>query len=507
MRMPKLSKLLGVGALAAFLVAAAALRLAGFTRPYWLDEATHNILPLEQQRPFSLLGAIAELLQPALDFFLRAWFWFPLVTPSEGSFRLPSLLASLVSVAFVFVFSARFLGRNFSALAGAVFTGFWITFHTTEIFYAAEARHYALVALASLVWFAALVTYDRPFRARWFLLASLALMNLHFFALPLLLTAAAVEAVRELRARDSVEARRVVLTAAALTGFTILLNYSAFRELIGSRAVTVSHWRPEFWTEGLEDLVRYVSYLDLPGVGWAWLGGFTVAGLVARTRAHARIAAIAFVALPLFFVLARGRSTYPMFERYMSPFLGLGLALLLLTLKELYRVRVVPLFLFAVAGLLLYQRIPLAPWEDLSVLSRPTPIASYFEDLKKDPAPIIFAGAPCWTVVIPRLYWQYFGVRSDADAWFVRPLPIDECTHVDFGVGTFRQELDQLLKDHPTARVVLYQQNPPGQPLPESGVCDRDGCYLTLPAVSTAEEAKTAAAQLGFPIPRPDLRP
>ena len=80
------------------------------------------------------------------------------MAPANGRARLPSALASLLSVALVFVL-ARTLGLSLRAATAAAIL---LALAPLDIWYAREARMYALVAMAALV-FAIGVTWDSWF--------------------------------------------------------------------------------------------------------------------------------------------------------------------------------------------------------------------------------------------------------------------------------------------------------------------------------------------------------
>src|SRR4051812_24498797 len=86
-------------------------RIEHFTRPFWLDEATHALGILESKSFASLQSNISWHLQPIFDYFLRKYFWFPIFGHQEFGLRLPGFIFSLMTVISVAILAYReFLG-------------------------------------------------------------------------------------------------------------------------------------------------------------------------------------------------------------------------------------------------------------------------------------------------------------------------------------------------------------------------------------------------------------
>jgi hypothetical protein len=148
---------------------ALALRLAAFDESFFADEMFTYVISTRPSLHAVLAGVRSDLeISPPL-FFAVAWAFQQLGDPFVW-LRLPSLIAGVATVPVVYLLGLRTVGRP-AALVGAGF----FALSPVAIFYATEARAYALmvllVALSTLVLLRALETNDR----RWW--AALAVLD------------------------------------------------------------------------------------------------------------------------------------------------------------------------------------------------------------------------------------------------------------------------------------------------------------------------------------------
>jgi mannosyltransferase len=146
-------------ALAAITVVAAALRIAAFEESFFGDELFTYLISTRPDLHAVLAGVKSDLeITPPL-FFVVAWLFGKLGDPYVW-LRVPSLLAGVATVPLVYLLGARTVGRN-PALAGAGL----FALSPFAIFYATEARAYALmtllVVLSTLTLLQALDTNER----------------------------------------------------------------------------------------------------------------------------------------------------------------------------------------------------------------------------------------------------------------------------------------------------------------------------------------------------------
>lgn len=199
----------------------------------WNDEGSSAVMAL---RP---LAAIAEHagrdIHPPGYYWLLA-LWSAVAGTSEFSLRLLSTLASVLTVAVTFTLGRRLIGR-FAAVPAALF----VALNSFSIYYAQEARMYALLALwVALGWWALMLLLRRSTRWRTATLAVAIAAGLYtHYAFPLFMVAQGVIAVLWLASRHCDPARRrralLALVAAHLGALVLFLPWlpTALGQLAG----------------------------------------------------------------------------------------------------------------------------------------------------------------------------------------------------------------------------------------------------------------------------------
>jgi 4-amino-4-deoxy-L-arabinose transferase-like glycosyltransferase len=157
-----------LAALVLILLLAAALRFHALgAQSFWNDEGNSYV---QAMRPFADIAAnAARDIHPPGYYWLLAG-WRLLAGTSEFALRAFSAFASLLSIAF-----AAALGRRLFGGAAALTAALLIALNTFSIYYAQEARMYALLALWASASMWALAGFLRRLSARWGL--ALALFN------------------------------------------------------------------------------------------------------------------------------------------------------------------------------------------------------------------------------------------------------------------------------------------------------------------------------------------
>ena len=151
---------LQLAAITALLILAAGLRfhLLG-TQSLWNDEGSSYVQAL---RPFGEIAYNAGLdIHPPGYYWLLAG-WRLLAGTSEFALRSLSAFASLLSIAFAYTLSRRLFGWGAGITAALL-----ISLNTFSIYYAQEARMYALLALWAAASFWALAEFLRRPSGRW----------------------------------------------------------------------------------------------------------------------------------------------------------------------------------------------------------------------------------------------------------------------------------------------------------------------------------------------------
>ncbi len=148
------------------LAAALRLHLLG-AQSLWNDEGSSYVQAI---RPFAEIAAnAARDIHPPGYYYLLAG-WRLLTGTSEFALRSLSVFASVLSIAFAYA-----LGRRLYGTVAAITAALLITLNTFNIYYAQEARMYALLALWSAASFWALAGFFQHKTWRWAL--ALALFN------------------------------------------------------------------------------------------------------------------------------------------------------------------------------------------------------------------------------------------------------------------------------------------------------------------------------------------
>ncbi len=487
------------------------LRWAGMTRPFWEDEVHHNYAILATSGWGAMREAIAAQNQPILEYAIRRAFWVPVLGHDERALRLPALAMSLLTPA-----AGAFVAHRVLAVAagagglpwlGAALAGGWLAGHSVEVRLGVEARHYALVALASVGWFALWVWGGRV-RAPVFFAASLAFANLHFFALPLVLAGFG------LRALDAAPGRRgaawVSATGQALVllALTIIVNRPAWHAM----TLGTPGGQPADLLYGLTGAGAVwrglAEYLAFPAPVWLlWIG---LALAARRDPAARRIVLVAFVVLPAFFVVARMKSMHTFNDRYYAPFLGLGLVTLVAALARggamlaAWRPRRRHVGWLAAAVLLLAFRIPshaaaLGP-DALRLTPAPrnfSPWFAAFEELKRQGAPLLVLHNHRWADNIPLLYLGYLGAPA------TKPYAVLDAVGCLVPPARVRRVIAETLRAEPATVIVLDQKEHacegPGRPLAGvRRVADAPVCIWMVRGAASPAGVGAIARAVGF---------
>ncbi len=411
---------------AALALRALELRLPAMTRPFWEDEVHHNDSILGSRSLLDLREHVGPQNQPLLEYALRKLVWFRLFGHQERALRLPNLVASVCTPLAAFLLAFRLLERAgeppLAALLGASLAGLWLTGQPAEVYLGAEARHYSLVSLFSVLWCSLLVFGGGVGRLP-FLAASLAFANTHFFAVPLGLAGLGLRALSASRPRHLQVAIWCAVDMLALVFLTRAVNAPAWFWLTHLTPGGHSLRLAEGMTGGLMVWRDYGAYLGFPvAAAVLWLG---LAATGVRDRAARTTAFLGLIFLPACFVAMRMRSTYPFGDRYFTPFLGLGFVTLLLAFRHgraaALRISRGALNGRAAAGLATVALLAgfgapghLAALVPDALALRPVPrnFSPYFRiagELKARGAPLLVIHNHCWADDIYRMYLTRIG--------------------------------------------------------------------------------------------------
>ncbi|MBL8134383.1 MAG: glycosyltransferase family 39 protein [Anaerolineae bacterium] len=228
-------------AAAAILLCAAALRFADIgAQSLWHDEGNSYVQAMRG------LGEIAfhagrDIHPPGYYWLLAGWRL--LAGESEMALRLLSAFASLLTAAFAAALGKRLFGAV-AGLSAAVI----VAVNTFSIYYAQEARMYALLALWTAAGFWALVEYLRqPSAQRALLLAAINTAGLYTqYAFPLFMIAQGVVALAALTRRVPAgaerEGRRAQITPVVWYAAANLLTIALFLPWLPTAWAQITTW-------------------------------------------------------------------------------------------------------------------------------------------------------------------------------------------------------------------------------------------------------------------------
>jgi hypothetical protein len=471
------------------------LRLPGMTRPFWQDEIHHNepVLASPTLQALRHNAMYLSMFQPLFDFWTRKVFWFPAFGVNERALRLPALVYGLVLVlcvfALFFTFLMRRIGSTWAALVAALAT-LWIVDNPVAIYNATEGRHYMLVTLASVLWFALLFLFDGKPRPL-FAVVTLLFANTHFFALPLIAAGYLLQLLRELRAQKYAWIPFHLLVCVAVYACTAFINREPLVALLARPPGMVrEHTSPSAMfsmpvlRNGLALWLEYARALAVPSVVGAWTWpAWAFIGVAAFVRRRARwvpMLLVGLVGLPAFFTYVRLRSSYGFESRYFTPFFGLGIvtiaASLEVLLDEWSRVRArytrvreparwlglgvmallfgAPAFAFHLFGDLgTLRRIP----KDFS----PAYFAS--REVVDDGRPTLILHEHCWADDMQAIYYQHLLPPSRA------PINWVDLRGCPASPTEIKQRVQRFLDETSSAGVVVIDRKEAdcsGQPLP-----------------------------------------
>lgn len=122
----------------------------------WIDEAWSYFVT---QQPWHLIPFM-DVHPPVYYWLTKLWLSLPYVIPTEGTIRMVSALAGVLTVPFVYLLGKR-IGNDFVGMVAA----FLMAFSTFAIYYSQEARQYAVVTLFFCIFL--LVYLDAIERKNW----------------------------------------------------------------------------------------------------------------------------------------------------------------------------------------------------------------------------------------------------------------------------------------------------------------------------------------------------
>jgi len=216
---------------AALCLLALVLRLPGLTESLWYDELWSTRV---------ILGSVGDFLRLALSdvhpplYGAIAFLWTRLFGDSELAIRALPMLAGIATIALMPALGAVLATRGAGWVAGVL-----LALSPVHIWYSQEARAYALIMLLAVLlvlqWHHLDEGASRRVRAFWFVITSIALSQLHYFAIAIP-AALAVVALMQRRNRGT----SLLALGLSVTGIAALL---AVKSTVGALTLETGYLR------------------------------------------------------------------------------------------------------------------------------------------------------------------------------------------------------------------------------------------------------------------------
>ncbi len=262
---------------------------------------------------------------------------------SELAIKLPSLFFGILGVLAAFVLPAFYFRERAAnhawALLIAIVCSLWFVFHPFQMAMSGYARHYTLVSLVSLAWFWNFV-FGKP-GGKWFLLLSFVMINVHFFAIPVVMAAYAFESILLARAGAGRAGLRMLARGAGVILLGLLVNFPVTQQYFLAASDSSSRSLPSAILGGARLWMEYVEFLVYPVISlganaWESLAlpvGVLLALLFSlvlvlgwRRSATQKLVYVLFLVLPLSFIVLARQAGFAFYDRYFAIYIGLGLA-------------------------------------------------------------------------------------------------------------------------------------------------------------------------------------
>jgi len=411
-------------------------RLSGLFSGLSGDDVGYNYTYLDANSFHALRHNADWLMRPVLDFTLRKWLWFSLLTPSELSLALVSWIYAGASL--ILLLAIPWTSFIELQVLGVALLGFC----NIERLYSTQAQGYSFVSFSSWIliysFLGACCWIDEKGRRR----ASIALfvfalglcLNAHFFAWPLaaVLACSFYIYIREHPTLNKAERKlalaRLSIGISLVFLVTVLINLPELKHLFAFSPLKTSACRFQ-WKGSLFWITQSWRWIEVPQFIFLFMIGL---GLLHPTRSKRYLSwALAIAILAVKYILVLGmmaKSSYPISDRYLLSFLApsiavylLGAESLLLWLKKGVKSRIAVNVLALTILFVNLWRLPIARLGQEAIQGvndfqrTPANYSSryqFFDKVKSYKKPALVLTNDCWLSSIPDLYLRYLGPSS-----------------------------------------------------------------------------------------------
>lgn len=452
------------------------LRLPALLLGYGEGEMNHNYWLIHARQFKEWLHELTYPMQPILEYLIRKTFWFTFFGFQEREMRYPGLFYSFANMGFLFWLSYTMIKNRlqspFAGLMVGFFLALWLATQQTDIKQTGFARHYTFTALCSTVWFFTFLFFAH--KRKLFYWISVAVVNAHFFFIPLVGAAYVWFSAEEVRKRDWKSAIKQIGLLITIVLIVRILNYPAFNLVAKQMTAAEINWGVVI-SRAWNDWWQFFGYLNIKGISnsQAALAIFCLA-IAWRNIAVQKLFYILLLVFPVFLLKYRTGSEYPMFGRYYTPYFGLGAcALFLIFLYALRWYETIPanvkdrlgsayrffppatllcLFLAATVAFQLPSNVfafsPKAAFKE-KIPRNFTPRYHAYAEVKAKERAVFVLYAECFAASVTAMYMRYIGQRH---VFGFHQMNSRSC---DFGKARAHARFNKFIQANPNALVVL----------------------------------------------------
>jgi hypothetical protein len=510
-----------VGAFAFLWILHLSLRLPLLKSGLWLDEAAANLVILENKDFFSLRRGVDFLYQPILDFVVKKYFWFRIFEFNELSARIISIFYSSINLAVWYFGTFKIFSKNRGfALSAAFFLGIWFCFLPYEIEQAGEARTYALVALASSVWFFSYYFFRKNGRLFPFLISTMFYLNSHFFVIPMVVFFTSLLSLEIYRKGETKRALSVFSWIIFLILITAYLSFPSLLALFSSNvSSTVTSGTQSIFMNALSWMVRDLELL-IDSYHWKFFAFpilFSVFYVAIFHRKEGECSYYAkssllggLIFFPLFFLLMRVNTEFPLKTRYLLPFLGFAIFPFLNVLElfqKAFKIQKLVARLI-VRGVIVFLTLYSVQFLDLEAAKKIVLEGENFSQTNQfynrqmlNRKPTFSLAYPCWCRDISNIYWNHiekdFQTGEFLNAGTFNP---KDCEKTNFKMNSeMRFQFKDFLKKNDEIDVILVDCSGGCKGGGNLSIQDSRACISLINKVRSEEAFLRALKQMQFP--------
>jgi len=187
---------------------------------------------------------------------------------NEITLRLPSIVYSLGTVSVCFIGPFYFLKKrklpNFYILLACLVIALFAINNSTEIRLSVGARHYSFASFTSVLWVSIFLFYEGKNKHYLFAFGSFLFLNVHFFAMPLILGGYAYIMTRNIIRKEYKEVMISMLFFAIVFVVSFGINHQSFFNMIFNTAGATENSLNQSFVLGLDKYNYFMKHYMYP---------------------------------------------------------------------------------------------------------------------------------------------------------------------------------------------------------------------------------------------------